>query len=327
MIHHSDLEWSGKRVLITGASGFIGSFLVEALVRRGATVHCLLRSGSSTQNLRAVLTQIEIHRADLTKAKGLAAAVQAAQPETIFHLAATGATNVQVSPVVATQVNVEGTLNLLLALDGNYRVFVNTGTCHEYGDNEPPFREDQDPRPKLPYAITKTAAWHFCRRFQHNKGWPIVTMRPFSVYGPRQAANTFVSACIRAAQSRHTFDMTPGEQTRDWIYVQDVVTGLLRAAEEPAAIGKTFNLCTGQETSLYEVAQLIVREVSTYRGTTPIAINRGALAYRSSEIWRLVGSPARAQDILDWTATTSIEQGIRQTVRVPTCTWRVCTPR
>jgi len=309
--------WDAQRVLVTGASGFIGSFTVETLVRRGAAVHCLLRPSSSTRHLGAVLNHITVHRADLTEPDTLASAVAAARPETVFHLAASGATDVNVSPVYATQVNVEGTLNLLHALDGDYRVFVNTGTCHEYGDNLPPLSEDQDPRPTLPYAITKTAAWRFCRRFQQTRGWPIVTVRPFSVYGPRQAANTFVSACIRAAASRMPFDMTPGEQTRDWIYVQDVVDGLLRAAEEPAAIGETLNLCTGRETSLYEVAQTVVQEVAAQQGVPPVAINQGALAYRSSEIWRLVGSPAKAQAILGWTAATTLREGIRKTVRAP----------
>ena len=153
---HCHLQWSAERVLVTGASGFIGSFLVETLVRRGAAVHCLLRPSSSTQRLRAVLDHVQIHRADLTEPESLATATAAARPTTIFHLAATGATNIHVSPLWATQVNVEGTLNLLQALDGDYRVLVNTGTCHEYGDNPPPFRENQDPRPELPYAIEQT---------------------------------------------------------------------------------------------------------------------------------------------------------------------------
>ena len=310
-------SWDAERVLVTGASGFIGSFLVETLVRRGAVVHCLLRPSSSTRHLRVVLDSIQIHRAGLTESEALAEAAAAAHPETVFHLAATGATDVHVSPLWATQVNVEGTLNLLQALDGDYRVFVNTGTCHEYGDNPPPFCEGQDPRPELAYAITKTAAWRFCQYYHKNEGWPIVTVRPFSVYGPRQAANTFVSACLRAAKGRLPFDMTPGEQTRDWIYVQDVVEGLLRAAEEPAGIGGTFNLCTGHETSLYEVAEIIVREVAAQQGLPPVAINRGALAYREAEIWRLVGSPAYARDVLGWTARTSLENGLRQTIRVP----------
>jgi UDP-glucose 4-epimerase len=265
--------------------------------------------------LGKVLGHIQIHRADVTDRDALQAVADKTRPELVFHLAATGATDIHVPPALAVRINVEGTLNLLAALDGCYRAFVNTGTCHEYGAHEPPFREDQDPRPELPYAITKTAAWHFCRRFYQTQGWPIITLRPFAVYGPRQAANTFVSACIRAAQSGQDFKMTLGEQKRDWIYVTDVVDGLIRAATVPEASGETYNLCTGQETTLYEVAQLIVEQVSTDRETGPIAIQRGALPYRAGESWRLVGDNTRARNDLGWEPQVTLHAGIRETVR------------
>jgi nucleoside-diphosphate-sugar epimerase len=303
-----------ERALITGASGFIGSFLTETLVQRGTEVHCLLRPGSSTRHLRKVLDQIHIHRADVTDRDALQVVADEARPELVFHLAATGATDIHVPPALAVRVNVEGTLNLLTALNGRYRAFVNTGTCHEYGANEPPFREDQDPRPELPYAISKTAAWHFCGRFYRTQGWPIITVRPFAVYGPRQAANTFVSACIRAAQSGQDFKMTLGAQKRDWIYVTDVVDGLIRAATVPEASGGTYNLCTSQETTLYEIAQLIVEQVGADCGTEPIAIQRGALPYRDGEIWRLVGDNTRANTILGWEPQVPLQEGIRETV-------------
>jgi len=306
---------SARRVLITGASGFIGSFLVEALVRRGVEAHCLLRPESSTLYLQSVLQQIHIHRADLTDQDAVRSVASAARPEIVFHLAAVGATDIRVPLTTAVRVNVEGTLNLLLALDGDYRAFINTGTCHEYGSNKPPFREDQDPRPELPYAITKTAVWHFCNRLHRSSGWPIVTMRPFAVYGPRQAANTFVSACIRAAQSGQDFDMTLGEQKRDWLYVTDVVDGLIRAATVPEAIGGTYNLCSGHEVMLYEVARLIVEQVSIDFKKTPISIRRGALPYRDGEIWRLAGDNSRARTILGWTPRVTLRDGIRETIR------------
>jgi len=237
------------------------------------------------------------------------------RPGLVFHLAATGATDIHVTPALAVRVNIEGTLNLLAALDGRYRAFVNTGTCHEYGANDPPFREDQDPRPELPYAISKTAAWHFCRRFHRTQGWPIVTVRPFAVYGPRQAANTFISACICAAQSGQDFKMTLGEQKRDWIYVTDVVDGLIRAATVPEASGGTYNLCTGQETTLYEIAQLIVEQVGADRAVKPITVRRGALPYRAGEIWRLVGDNTRARNVLGWKPQMTLQEGIRETIR------------
>lgn len=305
---------SAQRVLVTGASGFIGSFVAEALVRKGAETHCLLRPSSSTGHLRCVLEHLHIHRADLTDRDALDTVVKTAKPDSIFHLAAMGATNIHVSPTRAVRVNIEGTLNLLLALDGDYEAFVNTGTCHEYGGNTPPFHEDQDPQPELPYAITKTAAWRFCNRLVKTKGWPIVTVRPFAVYGPRQAGNTFVSACIRAASNGQNFEMTMGEQKRDWIYVGDVVEGMIRAAAVPEAVGGTFNLCTGHQATLYEVARLIVEQVGVIRQTTPIAIHRGALPYRDGEIWQLVGDNSRARNILEWKPQVTLEEGIKETI-------------
>jgi nucleoside-diphosphate-sugar epimerase len=241
--------------------------------------------------------------------------VCAACPTVVFHLAAAGATNIHISPIQAVRVNIEGTLNLLRALDGAYTVFVNTGTCHEYGNNASPFHEGQDPRPELPYAITKAAVWHFCRRFHMTRDWPIATVRPFAVYGPRQATNTFVSACILAARRGSDFGMTPGEQERDWVYVTDIVDGLIRVATVSDAIGGTFNLCTGHPTTLYEIARLIVERVSIERGTLPIPIRRGALRYRDGEIWRMVGDNSRAQNILGWKPRVTPRQGIQSTVQ------------
>ena len=124
-----------ERVLVTGASGFIGSFVAEALLAQGAEVHALLRPGSSLRWLERVRGAVRVQRADLADPEGLRRVARAARPEVVFHLAAAGVTDVGVDPVVAVRVNVEGTLNLLSALDGAYRAFVNTGTCLEYGDN------------------------------------------------------------------------------------------------------------------------------------------------------------------------------------------------
>ena len=301
------------RVFVTGASGFIGSTLVETLVRRGADVHCLLLPGDPAPNLRAVRDHVCLHCADLADRQAVEAVVREARPEAVLHLAAVGVTDVNVDPAFAVRANVEGTLNLLHALSGDYRVFVNTGTCHEYGDNRHPFREDQDPRPELPYAITKTAVWHFCRRFYRTRGWPIVTVRPFAVYGPRQPAKAFIPACIRAALSGTGFQMTGGEQQRDLIYVADIVEGFIHAATVPEAVGGTFNLCTGQEHALHDVARMIVAQTGNQ-----IDVQRGALPYREGEIWHLVGDNTRARTILGWEPRISLEQGLARTIEAMT---------
>lgn len=299
-----------ERVLVTGGSGFIGSHLVEALLRRGDEVHCLLMPGDPAANLGAIRNDVHIVGADLADRESVQRVVQSIRPEVVYHLAAAGVTDVHANPTLVTRVNIEGTLNLLQALGGEYRVLVNTGTCHEYGNQLPPLHENLAPRPELPYAIAKTATWHFCNRFVKTEGWPIVTVRPFSVYGPRQAANTFVQACIRAAKAGRDFEMTPGEQQRDWVYVSDVVEGFIRAANAPAVGGETFNLCSGQGTPLYRVAEMIFETVGGGG-----AIRRGALPYRDGEIWELVGDPTRAREVLGWQATTSLPEGIAKTIR------------
>ncbi len=298
-----------ERVLVTGGSGFIGSHLIEALLRRGAEVYCLLRPGNPATNLSAVRNDMCIVDADLTDRESVQRAVYVARPKVVFHLAAVGVADVNLDPALVARVNIEGTLHLLQALQGEYRVLVNTGTCHEYGNQPAPLREDLPPRPELPYAIAKTAAWHFCNRFGQTEGWPIVTVRPFSVYGPRQAANTFIQACIAAAREGRPFEMTAGEQKRDWVYVDDVVEGFIRAAETPTAVGSTFNLCSGVGTTLYEVARMIVQAMGR-----PIEIRRGALPYRDGEIWEQVGDPTRAREVLGWEATTSLGKGIQKAI-------------
>ncbi|MBN1642275.1 MAG: NAD-dependent epimerase/dehydratase family protein [Anaerolineae bacterium] len=298
-----------ERVLVTGGSGFIGSALVERLLQLGADVHCLLLPSDPAPNLAHVLEHVQVHRADLADLDAVRQVVRDAQPEVVMHLAAVGVTDVRIDPALAVRVNVEGTLNLLRALDGAYRVFVNTGTCHEYGDNDPPFHEGQDPRPTLPYAITKTAVWHFCRRFHHTHGWPIVTVRPFAVYGPRQGEAAFIPSCIRAAHAGVDFRMTGGDQVRDYIYVSDVVEGFVRAARTPQAVGGTFNLCTGQGVPLHEVARAILAHMGD-----PVALLRGVLPYREDEIWRLVGDNTRAREILDWAPRITLADGLRRTI-------------
>lgn len=299
----------GMRYLLTGGSGFIGSHLAEALVARGATVHCLLLPDDAAPDLSAILQRIQVHRADLLDVGALRRVVRAVAPEVVMHLAAVGVTDVHIDPALAVRVNVEGTLNLLAALDGEYRVFLNVGTCHEYGDGDPPFDEDQPPSPSLPYAITKTAAWHFCRCLHATRGWPIVTVRPFSVYGPRQPGHTFIPACIRAARAKVDFQMTLGEQGRDWIYVSDVVEGMIRTTVVDEAVGRTFNLCTGHETTLYEVARAIVAHMGD-----PVSIRRGALPYRDGETWHLVGDNRRARAVLGWEPVVSLDKGLRRTI-------------
>jgi nucleoside-diphosphate-sugar epimerase len=294
-------------ILVTGATGFIGPHLVHRLTAAGAQVTCLILSETELCGLPASVTG---HVADLRDASAVRAIVRAVRPAIVFHLAAVGVTEFGIDPVAAVQVNVEGTLNLLTALEGTgYRRFIFVGTGHEYGSNPPPFREEQPPAPANVYAASKSAAWLFCQMYHRARGWPVVCVRPFGVYGPGQRPPAFLPALIQTALRGQNFPMTGGEQVRDLIYVEDVVEGMVRAATMPGIEGQVFNLCSGEGVSLVKLA----RRVVTLMGD-PIRVNLGALPYRSGEMWRMVGDNSQARQALEWQPTTPLDEGLRRTI-------------
>ncbi len=294
-------------VLVTGATGFIGSHLVRQLVAIGARVTSL----AWEENLaRRASFGIAEHNVDLRDAVAVWTVVQTIRPTLVFHLAAAGVTEFEIDPITAVQVNVEGTLNLLTALkDTDYRRFLFVGTSHEYGNNASPFHEDQSPAPANVYAASKSAAWLFCEMYHRAQSYPVVGVRPFGVYGPGQRPPAFLPALIQAALRSRDFSMTHGEQLRDLVYVQDVIEGMLCAATTPNIEGQIFNLCSGRGISLAELAQRVMALMGN-----PIRVNLGALPYRPGQIWHMVGDNSRAQETLGWQPRVSLDEGLRRTI-------------
>ena len=294
-------------ILVTGATGFIGQHLVHRLRAAGAQVTGLTSSEAGRRRLpHGIIGYV----ADLRDASAVQAALQAVHPDLIFHLAAVGVTQFGIDPITAAQVNVEGTINLLTALkDTRYRRFIFAGTGHEYGDGQPPFREDQPPSPSNVYAASKSAAWLFCQMYHRLWGCPVVGVRPFGVYGPGQRPPAFLPTLILSALQGCDFPMTQGNQVRDLIYVEDVVAGMLRAATVPGIEGQLFNLCSGEGISLAELAQRVLTLMDN-----PIRVKLGALPYRPGQIWHLVGDNSQAGQVLGWQPTVSLDDGLRRTI-------------
>jgi len=177
----------GVPFLVTGATGFIGSHLAERLVAEGAAVTLAVEPGASKANVASILGRVRVCEVDLRDGETIQHLVREFQPSKVYHLAAVGVTDPRVDPRLAAQVNMMGTLNLLEALkETECDCFVNTGTCYEYGHNTPPMHEDQMVDPINTYAASKSAAWLFCNMYHRTLGYPVVTVRPFTVYGPRQ---------------------------------------------------------------------------------------------------------------------------------------------
>ncbi len=300
-------DWTGKRVLITGATGFIGSQLVTHLRDRGAQVFAGTspRRGLSPTSRPCSSTSHSLSF-DVRDAEAVRAAVDQADPDVVFHLAATGVTNPAVDPMTALMINAGGAVNLLEALRGSdVQRVVLVGTSHEYGAREA--TEGLDPFSA--YAASKVAAWAYGRMYWRTYGMPVVTVRPFQVYGPGQPEEALIPAAISAALSHEDFPMTAGEQQLDFVYVEDIADGMRVAAEAPQIEGESLDLGTGVGHPVRDVVDEIWR-LTDARGE----VQAGALSYRCGGPMSLVADAERTAQLTRWRASTPLEEGLSTTI-------------
>lgn len=301
------------RVLVTGASGFIGSHVVRRLVEQGAEVHGLTSTVSAVYPVRLVplRERITLHEGNLIDRSAMDAVGDKVRPEYVLHLGAfthVGKSWQRVDECV--QANVQGTVNLLQALARfEPRRFVYTGTSEIYGDTGVPFREDARVNPISPYSVTKYAGERFCRMFHQSYGWSIVMLRPFNVYGPGQTPDRIVPEIIVRALRREELKMTEGHQTREFNFVEDIADGFVLAATAPAVDGEILNLGCGEELSMRHVAQTILDIMGN-----PIEPQFGALPERPTEIHRMFSDSTKARAALGWSPRHSLAQGLEKTI-------------
>jgi len=304
---------SQAKVLVTGASGFIGSYLTRRLVKEGAEVYAWIRPASRLVRIEEILPSLRVYDVDIRDFAQVQKALREIKPRKIYHLAA----HVNVERTFQTledtlETNLKGTLNLLRVLELekiDYDCFVNTGTCEEYGDNPAPFREDQPVNPVSPYSASKAAATSYCQMLHKTLGCPIVTLRPFLTYGPSQGPARMIPQAILSVLEKKEFKMTPGEQTREFIYVEDVVEGYLKASITPGAIGEVINIGNGRE---YPIKEVVLKIFDLMGAEAQPRI--GALPYRQGENWHFYSDPTKAWNILRWKAQISLEEGLRRTI-------------
>lgn len=310
------MSWSGKRVLVTGAGGFIGSHLVERLIAEGATVRAFVHynalgsagwlDGSPARSAAKVTT------GDINDRESVRAAMDGA--DIVFHLAALIAIPYSYrAPASYLRVNVEGTLNVLqTARDVGVGRLVHTSTSEVYGTAQyVPIDEGHPLQGQSPYAASKIAADKFVEAFHLSFGVPAVTVRPFNTFGPRQSPRAVVPAIITQCLSDGVVRLGNLHPTRDFNYVSNTVDGFLRAGATPGIEGRTVNLGSGREIAIGELARLIA--VLAHR---PVTIEhdpeRGRPA--SSEVNRLNADNRAAQTLLGWKPSVTLEQGLAKTI-------------
>jgi len=248
-------------VLITGASGFVGACLAHRLVGLSDDVHLLDYPGTPDWRIRDILSRVALHPLDITDATAIEQVVVRVKPRTIFHLATYGAYPTQQDVARIIQVNVTGTWNLLsAAVNLGFDAFINTGSSSEYGFKDHPMSEEEPLEPMTHYAITKATATMLCQAMGRTKQLPIVTLRPFSVYGFWEEPPRLVPWVIKACLTGTNPTLTTPNPVRDFVFAEDFVDAYILAAENAARFpGDVFNIGSGKQTTVGEMVERIIR--------------------------------------------------------------------
>lgn len=311
-------NFAGKKILVTGAGGFIGSHLVETLVRHGAQVRAFVRYNSRGDSglLRmlepAIRQELEIIAGDLRDSNAIQKAVDGTA--VVFHLGALISIPYSyLHPREVTETNVMGTFNILSAcLASDVERLVHTSTSEVYGSAQyVPMDEAHPLQGQSPYSASKIGADKLAESYFCTFNLPVVTVRPFNTFGPRQSARAVIPVIITQAISGSQIHLGNTDSRRDFTYVDDTVSGFLRAAQAEGVLGGTYNLGTGREVTIREVCELVAARVGH-----PVAIvqDEQRLRPQRSEVDRLQSNNQLANEKLGWAPQIDLESGLDRTI-------------
>lgn len=297
--------------LVTGAAGFVGANLLRRLVGKGeivATIH----PKDQPWRLKGLSAKVKFLKLDLSNFEAVQQVVRKAKPDCIFHLAAYGTYPTQKDFRPIFNANTLGTANLLEALNPlNYKAFVMTGSSSEYGYQEKPMSESDVLEPNSLYSATKGAASLIAQGFAAVENKPVVVLRFFSIYGPWEEPGRFIPTAIARCIKGKPVEVTGGKQVRDFVYVDDAINALLKAAQKAQRLkGQIFNVGSGKQTKIIDMAKKIIRVTSSNS-----SLRVGAYQARPWDASNWLADTRKSKQLLGWRVETNIEQGIGQTFR------------
>ncbi len=312
------MNWSGKKVLVTGAGGFIGSHLVSALLEHGAHVRAMVRYNSRNSHgqlsdiVRAAPGILDIVAGDIRDTRFVRNAV--GDQEIVFHLAALiGIPYSYVAPSNYVDTNIVGTLNVLeAARDAGTSRIVSTSTSEVYGTARyVPIDEAHPLQGQSPYSASKIGADKLAESYHLSFGLPVVTLRPFNTYGPRQSPRAILPSLVLQALSGDVIRVGSLDPVRDLTYVSDTVKGFLLSGSVERIEGQTINLGTGTG---YSIRELVDKTCDAVGRKPAILVDEARVRPEGSEVLRLISSNALASEKLGWSPAVSIDEGIRAMV-------------
>jgi nucleoside-diphosphate-sugar epimerase len=301
---------SRKRVLVTGAAGFVGAVLARRLLGDGHEVHAVVRPSGDRWRLAGIEADLRCHEIDLRDESAVAAVVNASRPELIYHLAAHGAYSSQTDVDAILHTNVLGTWSLLKALTPvDFELLVNTGSSSEYGFKDAAMREGDVLEPNSFYAVAKSSQTLLCQYVAKSRQRPIVTLRLFSAYGPYEEPSRMVPTLIRRCLEGQDLILTAPDTARDFVYIEDAVDAYLRIERLAALAGEVLNIGSGVQTTLREVVALIMQVTGAQ-----VPCHWSAMPARIWDTQTWVADCSKSQQMLGWRATTPLADGLARTV-------------
>ncbi len=313
------MELINKRVLITGAGGFIGSHLVERLLEENCEVIAFVRYNSLNRwnwldtFPKKILQEIKVITGDVRDADIVRKAVKEA--DVVFHLAALISIPYSYhTPQGYMETNIRGTLNVLqAALDFEVERILITSTSEVYGTARyVPIDENHPRQPQSPYSATKIAADALAESFYRSYGLPIVIVRPFNTYGPRQSARAVIPTIItQLLAGKENIKLGALHPTRDFVFVKDTAEGFVRIAKCDKCVGEDINIATGKEISIKNLAEKLINLINP---KAKIVVDEDRLRPENSEVERLLGSNEKLKKLTGWTPQYSLEEGLKETI-------------
>ncbi|HLC77312.1 MAG TPA: GDP-mannose 4,6-dehydratase [archaeon] len=311
------MDWNGVRVLVTGADGFMGSHLTERLLRERADVSVYVRGTSDSGTVQYKLKNINHIQKDLksivTGNIGNADSIKLIEknnPQIIFHLAADAyVPNSFEHPLEVMETNVIGTLNVLHASMHlkELQQVVCTSSSEIYGSSSIPINEDHPLNPTSPYAASKVAADRYCFSYWNTYKLPVAIIRPFNTYGPRHTYDVIPKFINLALQNKNLTIYGTGNQTRDFTYVDDMISAFILMGSEKKAIGQAVNFGTSKDISIKDVAEKIIKISRSAARTVHVK-------ERLAEVTRLCCDYNKANKLFGWAPTIGIDEGLKRNI-------------
>ncbi len=312
------MNWKGKRVLITGAGGFIGSHLTGKIVDLGAKVKVFIRYNSRNDwGMIDVLSteikrEIEVVAGDLKDSDAVRKAVKGM--DMVFHLGALiGIPYSYVHPRDVIETNILGTLNILeSSQEFCVEKIIHTSTSEVYGTAQyVPIDEKHPLQGQSPYSASKIGADKIVESFYRSYNLPVATIRPFNTYGPRQSARAIIPAIISQVLKEDKIFLGSLSPSRDFTYVDDMVNGFIKIAECKEAVGEVINIGSGFEISIGELAKKIIKIMGK---KIKIVSDSERIRPIQSEVGRLLADVSKARKLLKWEPAISLEEGLQRTI-------------